>query len=50
VCKSWAVTNDETTNEDDEATIRALRDEIQRLKDEIARLRADRDERPPHYL
>jgi len=44
------VANDKSVHDDPEATIRALRDEIQRLKDEIARLRADRDERPPHYL
>ncbi|HEY5267292.1 MAG TPA: hypothetical protein VIJ40_10820 [Acidimicrobiales bacterium] len=41
---------DEPTSDVHEATLRALRDEIQRLKDEITRLRADRDERPPHYL
>jgi uncharacterized small protein (DUF1192 family) len=37
-------------DDDLEAVIRALRDEIARLKDELARLRGERDERPPHYL
>ncbi|HEY5112314.1 MAG TPA: hypothetical protein VII67_08315 [Acidimicrobiales bacterium] len=42
--------NDDPPNDDLEAIIRVLRDEIERLKNEIARLRGDRDERPPHYL
>ena len=42
--------SEDPPNDDLEATIRVLRDEINRLKDEIARLRGDLDERPPHYL
>lgn len=42
---------DELSREDElEALVRSLRDEVERLKAEIARLRRDRDERPPHYL
>jgi hypothetical protein len=42
---------DENSREEElEALVRSLRDEVERLKAEIARLRRDRDERPPHYL
>ncbi|HET8990504.1 MAG TPA: hypothetical protein VFN59_05350 [Acidimicrobiales bacterium] len=33
-----------------EALVRRLSEENARLRDEVARLRAERDERPPHYL
>ncbi len=33
-----------------EVLVRRLSEENARLRDEVARLRADRDERPPHYL
>jgi uncharacterized small protein (DUF1192 family) len=44
------VASDDSQNEELEAVIRALREEVDRLKAEIARLRYDRDEKPPHYL
>jgi hypothetical protein len=42
--------NENSREEELEALVRSLRDEVERLKAEVARLRRDRDERPPHYL
>ena len=50
VCQPGGVSEVEPTQEELEALLRELREEVVRLKDEIRRLRHERHEVPPHYL